>query len=476
MSKLDAAIVIPSHDEGADILHVLASIARQKGIENNKVGVFVVINQIRNAALQIGRSNAETAQVIRSLQQGAMPGGLSDEPRKIIFPSGADVIYGPAGEVVISLKQAAGQVLNTGVRIEEVNLWEGDKAPQNCNVGIARHTGTVEAIKNLRDEECPIMGTDADAVLGLDRVRNVIDIFKRNPNLMAARGTLHVFQSKDHRDIRLVSASFLSLFNTIFEDLDDITFALMTGGRPNLTEDGMLEAPNQEGAEPLWTLDGINMNFRASLYREIQFEPISGEEDTKFGQSIMEKGYKIENHGDKVATATTDRISTRATTGMGQQLVNDFMPFADRPDEFLVAGLAATKLKVAIVKTLGKGLKDCLGEQRKAVGLVERNYRSLINLGLNHEEVLDLATHIAMPNGWAEFSFQLSALCIANRPSTLPQAFEEVINFLEQFQRKNAQHPDRAKIEQLIKMVKEQREKFRTIKQLLELGRAKAIF
>lgn len=440
--SLDAAIVIPSYKEGANILHCLASIARQRDVESCKLGIFVVINQARESAIEALASNAETARIIRDLQQRRLPLALDKRKRELKIPATCASLFGPIDEVVISLEEAAKQVLHGGIQIHEINLWEKDNAPLDCNVGIARHHGTTEAIKHLRSGQCPILGTDADAIFGTRKIRNAIDLFGTDQKLMGARGTLITLNS-DSTDRRLKSAEQLLSFHQFFCELQYILLALAMEGKPFLEAERIDRSLRKIKKAPAPDkFDGINANFRADVYKDVQFRPIPGEEDYRFSDDLVKNGHKISDFGDKLATATLQRFSDRASTGMGRELEERFGQFTDDPYSFLVPSLNSLAFRVAIIKFM----KEKFGFTNDATfgnpeiacqrfELIKKDSR-FRRFRFDEEYLNALSEILLKSRNVAEFLNYLDNFSNSVQPCPISRAFTEIIQFIADFERK----------------------------------------
>lgn len=336
--SLDAAVVIPSYREGVDVVHTLASIARQKGLKGRDLGVFVVVNNVRGAVKEVLDENRATAELVRALAEKRVPPGLSTE-RKVLrsFQPGFDSF----GAVSISDREAAHQVTQAPyLTVEEVNLWEGENAPEVCNVGVARHLGTIAAIARLKDKSCPVMHRDADTILHPHNVATILDILARKPGVQMVRGLMYEFLPADNDPEALAHKrqaycgrldNLIEGYRSLLFEEKSNEFAKDLRRLPTSIQIKEVKVPMDKAGVRIdsygkvtidenMEVNGCDMNFPASLYDEIQFPLIPGEEDTKFAAAVRAAGHKIELD-PRIKVAARVRFSQRATTGHGQSFI-----------------------------------------------------------------------------------------------------------------------------------------------------------
>jgi len=399
-----------------------------------------------------------------------MPEGLSEEKRGLLIHPALEKEFGPRDSIIISQKEAAEQVLKRapGLEIHEINMWEGDKAPEVCNVGIARHAGTVEAISNLKSDECPVMGTDADAIFSTGKVKNVIDLFREDPKLMVARGELVVLDSDSEEDRKLNRATTLVELSCAFTQLQSNLLTVLKGGSPVIDIDKLRSrvkaATGEEGGE--WSTDGINTNFRASLYKQVQFRPIPGEEDTLFGKDLAAAGHTICDFGTKLTTATPQRFSERASTGLGRELLEKYGSYTEHPEMLPVPSMAAARFKDAITNVLigidGFGQGKIFGNIPAVIGVFARmgKDRELQRFKLEEKDYYELTNIFMGATGVVQFSEMLIAFADRRFAVPVEQAYEEIIRFLETKERK-CSRKHQGKIAELKGVMKNAQRNFR---------------
>ncbi len=321
MKNLDAAVVIPAHKEGKSILHTLASIGRSTGVEQSKIGIFVVINQTRNAVEEVTHSNRETAEVIRSLQERKMPGDLSKQPRKVISKMDPAIFKAEFGDVEISEQRAAEEFLDSGMKIREINRWEGSAIPKYSNVGNARHVGVWHAIPCLSDKGCPVLNTDADSYFNSAKISSIINILRDQPKVHGITVQHMEFSAIDFGDdLQSVKENKWALkLSDIYADYTHILEQIgsyLRGKR--LVEKHPIFKKQLYRARRL-SFWGCDTNFRASVYKKVQFSWVGFGEDTEFATEMTLKNLKI-IEDEKSITAFSGRFSDRCDHGYGNSI------------------------------------------------------------------------------------------------------------------------------------------------------------
>lgn len=324
MKNLEVAVVIPARKEGKDILHTLASIARSVGVDRSKIGIFVVVNQTRDSLEAVTNSNRETAEVIRSLQNRKMPLSLSNEKRRVASEIGGKIFRSYFGNVIISQERAAEEFLDSGMQIEEVNLWEGNAARWHCNVGLARHVGVKKAIPSLADESCAVLNTDADIYFNHSKISAIMHTLEKDSDVHGVIGRKLKFWAMDPADdLKDLNANlFASHLAKIERDLYETYYMMyhffMGWDVEKLVKKEFNDQTGINGKLSFW---GCDSNFRASAYDKAHFSFRGLSEDEDLSSSMWENGLKIVE--DKRAiTAFSYRFSDRCTGGVGQELLS----------------------------------------------------------------------------------------------------------------------------------------------------------
>lgn len=167
MSKSDLALIIPTYNEWGIVLRPLASFALQDPIKSVRSSVFVAINQPASANAEVTQWNNRTAQIIRALANRKMPEGLSKEPIPVLMSANFSPAFDPR-MFSMSVREMAESILdNWAIQINEINLWEGERASPWSNLGYTRDIATKEAFTHLHDRWRVVM-TDADAMFSAD--------------------------------------------------------------------------------------------------------------------------------------------------------------------------------------------------------------------------------------------------------------------------------------------------------------------
>lgn len=444
---LDAAVVIPSHREGTDVVHTLASIARQQGLQGRRIGVFVVINNARGAVQDVVSANMETAGLVRALGRGELP-PLSGEPREVhsLAPD-----FDTFGNVSISDRGAANQVLHAPfLHLAEVNLWEGDHAPEVCNVGVARHLGTQAAIPFLRDKSGVIMHRDADMLLHPWNMGTILSIFSKRPDVALVQCKLYEFLPRGmdaealaqnrwecYGYLQRLTQEYLNL---LIAEKSEAFYKEIKGKAPLIKK---VEVPVHERfevdsdqrvhvTEPL-KINGADLNFRASLYDKIQFQLIPGEEDTRFVEAVSALHRIVSDIRVKVAARV--RFSQRATTGHGQGLLrfsqNDL---ASYPHTSVLAQEFIAELFDIVMNRLKVAPTDNITDFRITLRQLGMDTR----YGLTKEDTRELF-HQCIHRGGGQIGITGELLTFVERK--FPSTVQQVLGELKENLRKRANKP-----------------------------------
>ncbi len=324
MKNLEAAVVIPARKEGKDILHTLASISRSAGVDHSKIGIFVVVNQTRDALEAVTSSNRETAGMIRSLQERKMPKFLSKEKRSLASEIGGKHFKSYFGNVIISQEEAAGEFLDSGMQIEEVNLWEGNAARWHCNVGLARHVGVRKAIPSLADESCAVLNTDADIYFNHAKISAIMHTLEKETDVHGVMGKKLKFWAMDPGDdIHDVNATLLTSYLAKIErDLYETYYMLYFLYRGlDIKKIVKNEFHNQVFVNGKLSFWGCDSNFRASAYDKAHFSFRGISEDEDLSTAMWKNDLKIVDD-NRAITAFSYRFSDRCAGGVGQDLLS----------------------------------------------------------------------------------------------------------------------------------------------------------
>lgn len=370
-NSLDVAIVIPSYNEGQNVVHMLGSIAEQIGINDLKVGVFVVVNNARDAVSEVLASNETTIDLLLHLQSDLVPDGLSGRNRILrqLKP------WNPIG-IFASKKLDAERVITSKHQVTLIDMSSDGHAPEMCNVGLARDTGMRLAIPCTKDNGI-LISTDADTMLGEGYVRRAYDLLSKD-RYAAATGPVLLYSHVD-QPLRQVQGQTISQAESIISGLifwwieRNIMYTMKRKKVPGLA--------------------GSNTAIKRSEYIAAGGIPhINGAEDTNLGLSLLRQGKKIcKDKNLYIFTDARESDRAEAECSMGQHMIARASRYRDDQEGFSVANPAGFVMAHMLSGTVeAANIRNLPEEQWKAM---VSNYISIGDFGylpLSAEELQDL--------------------------------------------------------------------------------------
>ncbi len=255
--------MIPSYAEGRDVEQTILSVARQLHFAPRNIAVVVVINNARDAVADVLESNAETAEVVEQLKSHMPP----------------------------------------HIELRSVSMWQGEDAPEECNVGLARDAGVRAILPEMKSDGI-LINTDADTILASNHLQTALDRFEADPELAGLVGTVEVDTEEVSTRARVGMAMLAVKFR--LKKLFELMYQMDVSGRIN---DRVPEYAS-----------GANMVMRADLYEKIGgFQHLSTGEDADLLFRIMSAGGKVE-HSNLLRVLTSGRFSERTTFGLGRTI------------------------------------------------------------------------------------------------------------------------------------------------------------
>lgn len=330
--KLQAAIVIPSYDEGAGVLPTIRAWLRQSISSGVRAALFVVVNNSKKSSSDIKDSNRLTHELVESLLKEDMLPSLKLD-----------------GEVWQEFSKLKELVLSTRFRLALVDLWSKRHAPDKCNVGMARDVGARVAGQYVRDDGFFVM-SDADTTPGRRYLYQAELYLRFNQDIDAIKGDVYVKDSKDPEAKK--RSALMRLSQTLENQMRSFW----------LDEDfGKFERrlfPH---------LAGSNTVVRKKVYESAGGIPhINGAEDTELSRKILRKGGKIYNAGPRVSVDTSARISLRTEAGHGLgQGIREVIDYLDTPWEFPVLSLQACRFAELLLELLSEANQEGFGDKER---------------------------------------------------------------------------------------------------------------
>jgi hypothetical protein len=244
----DIVVAIPSYNEDTEIIHALESIADQTiNTRNNKISVFVVLNQSPDASDKVDQSNKRTAQLLNDIWRGELTQEYSKrEERKIR------------------------KIFASWLHISIIDLYSEWQSHTENNVGFARDVGGWTATEYLHDPSGYMVQIDADTLLD----PTYLDCINwDNPG---QSGNV-VFRKDKTTETANELDAYLWDYNRILRNLHTSTFS-----RPTWY---MEEYGFMDGYKSLFS--GCNIVVNKQVFRDVGgFDHISGAEDVLFGMKV----------------------------------------------------------------------------------------------------------------------------------------------------------------------------------------------
>lgn len=290
--KLQAAVVIPSYDEGANILETIDAWRIQMQLYEVRAALFVVVNNSRKSSREVKDSNKTTFDLLKSLVE-------KDVKRFKNLPKGRRQVFGKLRE---DIRQ------DTKFRMALIDLWSSGNAPEQCNVGLARDTGARVACEYLQDDGF-LISSDADTIPSRTYLCDAEAGLKALPDVSALKGGVTLDVPKGD----LETAERISLFEVI-QHLERQMRSFV-----------LLQEFQKKERRKFPHLAGSNAVIRKSAYESAGgFPHIRGAEDTELSRNILRQGGKIYQARYALEVKTSVRVSERAEAGhaLGQAIKN----------------------------------------------------------------------------------------------------------------------------------------------------------
>jgi len=280
--RLQAAVVIPSYDEGDAILPTINAWVCQSISSEVRMALFVVINNSSKPSSKVKDSNRMTHELMMAFIEGG------EDPRKFEEKSWQE------------FTRLKNMIREFRFRLALVDLWSKGNAPRKCNVGMARDLGAREACKYLSEDGFLVM-TDADTVPQGKYLYHADKILKVSPKVAALKGAVYVKDWCDHEENeRILSKDCVNDLQVIMQRAARIYY---------------LQKPDRK---PFPHLPGSNTVVTKEAYLSVGGIPhINGAEDTELSRKILRAGDVIREVGDFLEVQTSSRVSLRTEKGHG---------------------------------------------------------------------------------------------------------------------------------------------------------------
>lgn len=305
--SLDWALVVPSFREGLDIFKTLSEGLTQIDVDPEKMAVFVVVNNARDASAEVLESNAQTIYLVKSLQRRSIL--KQADATELSESEGSGDINGDEMEAQILQRNKA--LIESQVRLILIDISSEGYAPDECNVGLAKNLGGCIATDALRDDGVLTI-TDADTLISQNHARACLKTFEDDSDLAGLRTIHRTFIVEDDE--------------MLAEDISQNKWALyhLIGG--------FLKATSLHYEEsPFLLMSGPNINVRAKAFKAIGgIEHIAGAEDMTFSMRLLDNGHKIVRD-ETLEYHSRGRVSDRTPKGFGcgQEVIDNLNHLAD---------------------------------------------------------------------------------------------------------------------------------------------------
>ena len=303
-SECRVSVVIPSYGERSYILRPIESLAVQEGISPNEYELVVVVN---NPPEPPAKSAKETdADFERKTAQYKLAVKENQETLKLIkFINGDE----NGAEVSTPEKEVIEKIKASGLRVYVIDKASSGKTlPQEiANVGGARNRGVAEAVARFlkQGRNGIIAQSDADTRFDGKYIRNLVEAFKKRPELVGLVGKLDLEPEYGDRLVSLTSlyGDMKIAYTTLIDDLGK-----KESGFEDVKEIHFFEHVHFSGA---------NMASRAMEAALVGGVPkIAGGEDPGFGERLS--GVGIIDRVPEIVVSTADRFSARTAVDAGE--------------------------------------------------------------------------------------------------------------------------------------------------------------
>lgn len=298
------SVVIPSYGERGYILRPIESLANQEGVETNEYELIVVVNNpSESPAKSAKETNADFERKIVQYQSAIRE---NQETLKLI-----KFINGEDNDVEISAQEKGiiERIKASGLKVYAIDKASSGKTlPQEiANVGGARNRGVAEAVARFLEQNRNgiIAQSDADTRFDSKYICNLIDTFKKRPELVGLVGKLDLEPEYGDELISLTSlyGDMKIAYTTLIDDLGK-----RESGFEDVEEIRFFEHVHFSGA---------NMASRAVEAALVGGVPkIAGGEDPGFGERLSDIG--VIDRVPEIVVSTADRFSARTDVAAGE--------------------------------------------------------------------------------------------------------------------------------------------------------------
>lgn len=307
----EVSVVIPVCGERDYILRALQSLAEQEGVTTKQYEVILVIN---NSSEEPSRELNETEEEhLLRLEQYAKALKENQDVIKLVR-----YIEGQPVEFSLNEDEQAtvDAIRKRGLKLHVIDKATREKAlpPTEANVGGARNRGLVEAVERFykqRGRNGIIAHSDADVRFDENYIKNLIEVFRRDPALVAVAGELVFERIEDESSLFDSEVSFYEELRSMYEHI-----AVVSMDRKENQSTYTEWSPPGDRKEKIW-FSGGNMASRAFEAAAAGGIPsLNTAEDTKFGFNLAQIGKTAD--AKEVLVFPADRFSVRAA-GHGMQ-------------------------------------------------------------------------------------------------------------------------------------------------------------
>ncbi len=289
-------MVIPSMNEGVNIVDTIASIADCQTDKNKKIdiGTVVVINNRPDSDPEVLKSNMLTYTLLQGIRHGV----------KVTIRGRPD------------LTEKIKLIGEKGMRIEIIDAFSPEHAHPQSNVGRARKIGTELAVTLAKGPRSAVISTDADTIMGSHTIYDVNEVFAKE-----AVDAMPLIVGRHTEDLDERSREAFNLYRLYWdvsraaEKAPEKIEALSRKGTPFV-----LEQISKATESAVW-LSGGGTAFTAESYaKSAGYKEVGTAEDTLLAPTLAQAGARIKDLTDKypdLIVYTRPRISMRTERGFG---------------------------------------------------------------------------------------------------------------------------------------------------------------
>ncbi len=307
----EVSVVIPVYGERDYILRALKSLAEQEDVTAKQYEVILVVN---NSSEKPPRELDETEEEhLLRLEQYEKALEENQDVIKLVRCIKEQPTELPLNEDEQAIVDA---ITKRDLKLHIIDKATGEKAlsPTEANVGGARNRGLVEAVERFYKQlgkNGIIAHSDADVRFDEKYIKSIIEVFQRDPALVAIAGELVFERIEDEKYLFDSEVSFYEELRSIYEHI-----AVVSMDRKENQSTYEEYSPPGDRKEKIW-FSGGNMAsraFEAALAGGIP--KLNTAEDTRFGFGLTRIGKTAD--AKKVLVFPADRFSVRAA-GHGMQ-------------------------------------------------------------------------------------------------------------------------------------------------------------